>query len=168
DAEQPFCSCPDFQETGLPCKHVFAVGFVMSRETAAVGTVTETRTITLTQKKTYPQNWPLYDLAQIEEKRRFIVLLHDLCRGLRDAPPNKTGRKRTAMTDMAFSAIFKVFSTLSWRRFGTDLDEAHEKGYLTHRIHPVMAGRFLESPLLTPVLKQLIAVTALPLRAVET
>src|SRR5437588_12200384 len=67
DTEQPFCSCPDFQETGLPCKHVFAVGFTMSRDTAADGTVVETRTITLTQKKTYTQDWPLYNLGQHEE-----------------------------------------------------------------------------------------------------
>src|SRR5438046_190317 len=93
---------------------------------------------------------------------------HDLSRGLADPPQKKGGRHRTAMADMIFSSVYKVFSTLSLRRFGTDLEEAHQKGYLSHKLHPVMAGRFLESPMLTPVLKQLIAVSALPLRAVET
>src|SRR5215831_1321101 len=64
DADAPFCSCPDHEETGQPCKHIFAVRTVLTRECAADGTVTETRTLTFTEKKTYKQDWPLYNLAQ--------------------------------------------------------------------------------------------------------
>ena len=28
----PMCSCPDFEERGEPCKHVYAVRFVIERE----------------------------------------------------------------------------------------------------------------------------------------
>src|SRR5204863_10214021 len=103
DAQTPFCSCPDFAETGQPCKHVFAVRFTEQRDTAPDGTVTVVQTVTLTQKKTYKQPvWPLYDLAQCEEKKRFLVLLHDLCRGLQDPPQGGAGRRRTSMSDMIF------------------------------------------------------------------
>src|SRR5437870_1747795 len=71
DQNCPFCSCPDHEETGQPCKHIFAARIVMQREMSKDGTVIETRTLTLTEKKVYRrQNWPLYNLAQSEEKSR--------------------------------------------------------------------------------------------------
>jgi uncharacterized Zn finger protein len=51
DEDTPFCSCPEHEETGLPCKHVYAVRYAITREQAADGTVTETRSMTFTQKK---------------------------------------------------------------------------------------------------------------------
>jgi transposase len=169
DDEKPFCSCPDHEETGEKCKHLYAVEFTMKRDTAKDGTITETRTFTFTEKKVYrQQDWPLYNLAQAEEKRRFLVLLHDLCKGVEEPPPNWTGRRRTPMAEMIFVACFKVYTGLSGRRCGTDFDEAHEKGYISHKINPMMACMFLENELMTPALKQLIEVSAAPLRAVET
>src|SRR5207245_1600579 len=97
DSEQPFCSCPDFEETGLPCKHIFATRIVMKRDVAADGTITETRSVTFTQKRTYKQDWPVYDLAQREEKRRLVALLHDLCRGLKSPEQTGKGRRWTPM-----------------------------------------------------------------------
>jgi transposase/predicted nucleic acid-binding Zn finger protein len=168
DSESPFCSCPDFEETGCRCKHLIAVETVMNRETAKDGTVTETRSITFTEKRVYTQDWPNYNLAQIEEKRRFLALLFDLCKGVEDPPVNTTGRKRTPMADMIFAAALKVYTTFSSRRFGTDLEEATAKGYISHKLHPVMVNAFLEKELLTPVLRDLIRVSSTPLRAVET
>jgi transposase len=57
---------------------------------------------------------------------------------------------------------------LSGRRFGTDAEKAFEEGYLTRKLNAMMVWAFMESPLLTPVLQQLVTVTSLPLRAVET
>lgn len=168
DPESPFCSCPDHEDTGGKCKHLYAVEFTMKRDTAADGTVTEMRSYTFVEKKTYrPQQWPLYNLAQIEEKRRFMVLLHDLCSRLPD-PPQAIGRKRTPMADMAFAAVMKVYSGMSSRRFGTDLEDATAKGFVSRKLHPVMISAFLENELMTPVLKELVTRSAMPLRAIET
>src|SRR5260370_40518093 len=131
DADSPYCSCPDHEETGGKCKHIYAVECVVRRDLGSDGRVTETRTVTFTQKKMYTQDWPMYNLAQTEEKRRFLTLLHDLCRGLADPPQNTTGRRRTAMADMIFTACLKVYTGRSYRRFGTDMHEAHEQGYLS-------------------------------------
>jgi transposase len=123
----------------------------------------------VTEKKTYRKpEWPLYNLAQTEEKRRFLVLLHDLCRGLPDPVEKRAGKKRTAMADMVFSCVLKVYSCLSSRRFGTDLDEATLKGYVSRKMHPGMTWAFLENKLLTPVLKDLVVRSSLPLCAIET
>lgn len=168
DAETPFCSCPDHEETGQPCKHIFAVRFTVNREQKTDGTIVETKSVSFTEKKVYRQDWPMYNMAQMEEKRRFQVLLSDLCRGLSNPPQPKTGRRRTAMSDQVFTVCLKVYSGLSSRRYGTDLEEAHGKGYVSHPINPMMACTFLESDLLTPVLQDLIVRSSLPLKSIET
>jgi transposase len=167
DHEHPFCSCPDHEETGGKCKHLYAVEFTMSRETAN-GEIVETRTVTFTQKKVYKQDWPVYNLVQTEEKRRLLALLHDLTRGLVDPPQPTSGRRRTGMSDMIFAVAYKVYSGVSGRRFGTDLDDAFAKGLISHKMHPGMTWAFLESPLLTPVLNDLIARSAAPLKVIES
>src|SRR5205823_5805946 len=43
DVENQRCTCPDHQEAGFKCKHLFAVEFTMKREVATDGTVTETK-----------------------------------------------------------------------------------------------------------------------------
>ena len=80
------CTCPDHKEEGHKCKHLFAVEITLRREQNSDGTVTETKTITFTEKKTYKQDWPKYNEAQMCEKDRFQSLLFDLCRGLPPAP----------------------------------------------------------------------------------
>jgi predicted nucleic acid-binding Zn finger protein len=59
DNEAPHCTCPDHQDGGHKCKHLFAVEYVLQREKNADGstTVTETvRTVQQTVWKVYPQN----------------------------------------------------------------------------------------------------------------
>ena len=168
DDETPYCSCPDYEATGKPCKHIHAVTFTIQREHAADGTIIETKSITFTQKKTYSQNWPIYDLAQMTEKHRFLELLADLCKGIQEPLETKTGRKSARLADMVFAAVSKIYSTVSLRRFGCDLSEYHDKGYLSQAIHPVKVGCYMECEKLTPVLKALITASSLPLRAVET
>src|SRR5205809_387711 len=104
------CSCPDFEATNLRCKHQWAVTVTMTAETHEDGTVTRTARIT------YSQDWTAYNAAQIVEKDRFMDLLSDLCSTI-PQPPQKRGRPRLPLSDMAFSATFKVFSGYSSRRF---------------------------------------------------
>jgi transposase len=63
---------------------------------------------------------------------------------------------------------FKVFSTVSSRRFMCDLRDAHEKGYLSKPIHYNSINNYLETKEFTPILQDLIGRSSLPLRAVET
>src|SRR4051794_28334089 len=60
------CTCPDFEERQMTCKHIHAVLFTIKREKNADGstTVTETMTVSETVEKTvqkrttYKQDWP--------------------------------------------------------------------------------------------------------------
>ena len=165
----PRCTCPDHEEGGFKCKHIFAVEYVMSRERNEDGTttVTERLTIQKTVQRTYPQNWTAYNAAQTHEKERFLDLLRDLCGGVSELPQPKNGRPRLPIQDALFAACFKVYSTMSVRRFMTDLRDAQAKGYIAKVPHFNSVCNYLESPQLTPVLRELITETSLPLKAVE-
>lgn len=160
------CECEDFALTGKPCKHVHAAKIVRQRDGREA--VPPMDTDVIPKRPTYRQNWPLYDKAQMTEKRRFLTLLYDLCRGIEDPPQPKTGRRRTPMADMVFASALKVYTTFSSRRYNGDLEDATERGYMSTKIHPVSVCAFLESELLTPALQALIVRSSLPLKSVET
>jgi transposase len=171
--DEPRCNCKDFEERGQPCKHVFAVRYVIERERNPEGVETVTETVTLTrqtvaQKPTYKQNWPAYNKAQQVEKARFQVLLHELCKGVVEPPrPPKRGMQPLKACDALFSAVFKVYSTVSGRRFSCDLADAHAKGHLARLPHYNTVFTYLENPAYTPVLQAMIVESARPLKSVE-
>lgn len=166
------CTCPDHTEngggTGFKCKHTWAVEFVMKREVASDGTVTETKSFTFTEKKVYKRDWPAFNAAQSVEKDRFQELLSDLLRGVPEPVHNARGQKPHTLRDTLFAMVFKVYSTMSARRFSSDLREAHNRGHLSREIPGMKTTAFMEDETLTPILKQLIGQSALPLKSVET
>lgn len=168
DPQRSTCSCPDHQETGFKCKHQFAVEFTIRREIQTDGTVVEQRTFTFTEKKTYKQNWPCYDRAQIQEKHRIQVLLADLCRGVQEPPRKATGRRPVPISDRLFAILFKTYTTLSARRNGCDLADAHQAGHVSRAMHPCKVNAFMEGEDLTPLLHDLVARSCIPLQALET
>lgn len=172
DADKPSCSCQDFETTAKPCKHIYAVRFVMIREanpiTETIVAIEPEPLPAQPKRPTYKQDWPRYNFAQQTEKDRVQSLLFDLCRGIIEPPTAKTGRKRTPMADMVFASVLKVYTTFSSRRFACDLADAHDRGYLSQLMNSVSVCAFLESPLMTPILKNLIVQSSLPLKSVET
>src|ERR1700680_2612566 len=63
---------------------------------------------------------------------------------------------------------YKVYCGLSSRRFGTDLFEAHERGFISRPIAGPKVPVFFEDPYYTPILKELIAYSRRPCGAIET
>ena len=119
-----------------------------------------------TASVTYPQDWSNYNLAQQNEKERFLVLLRDLCATV-PQPPQTKGRPRLPLADMLFAATFKVYSGFSSRRFTSDVQAAMQSGLIDHAPHFNSTNRYLADPTLTPLLKSLIEASASPLQAVE-
>lgn len=164
------CTCPDHESRGVKCKHMFAVEVIISREENPDGTVTITEAVQTTQvrKTTYRQNWPAYNAAQQGEKRKFQELLRDLCQGIEDPAPKTTGRPTIPLKDSIFAACFKIYLTVSCRRFMTDLAEAKEKGYIGRLPCYNSIFRVLESPATTGVLVGLVLEASRPLKAIES
>ena len=163
--QTPHCTCPDFEARGVRCKHIFAVEIVIKREYVDDGEV-QTLTETLTVKKTYSQDWPAYNKAQTVEKDEFQKLLHDLC-GNVEEPVQTFGRPRLPLADIIFAAAFKTYSTVSGRRFVSDLRDAKAKGYLSKMPSYNSIFDYLKMESLTPHLKELIAQSSLPLKSIE-
>ncbi len=168
DPQDGTCTCPDHQETGFKCKHQYAVEFTVQWELFDDGTVTETRSVTFTEKKSYSQDWRAYTRAQMVEKYRVRELLADLCRDL--PAPERRGRGRPAhpLKDRIFSSCFRVYCGMSSRRWACDMKDAHEAGFLGKPIHPSKVCAFLCESDLTPILSELVARSALPLAAIES
>jgi transposase len=168
--ETKACTCLDCTDGGFLCKHYHAATIVHKRDVLPDGTMIETNSVTLTEKKvTYRQNWPAYNLAQATEKRRVRVLLQDLCRNLpeRERPQATPGPKPHLIRDCIFSMAYKVYCGLSCRRFSTDLQEAYDMGFISKPIPGAKVTKFFEDAYYTPILKSLIGYSARPLRAVE-
>jgi transposase len=163
---EPSCECEDFQLRKLPCKHIIAARLVCARDHGGKDPVVVVDAVP--KKPTYKQDWPRYNEAQVTEKRRFQALLADLCRGVPQLPQPETGRRRAPTADVVFALAFKVYTCLSGRRFMCDLEEAKEKGYVSEVVHYNSISRHFEMPELTPILRDLIVRSSLPLRAVET
>lgn len=166
DADAKQCTCPDFESRQATCKHLYAVEYTIRREYVDDGQ-TQTLTETVTVKKTYKQEWPAYNAAQVNEKDQFQTLLHALCQGIGE-PSQKMGRPRLPFEDMIFAACFKVYSTVSGRRFMSDLRDAKAKGHISKLPCYNSIFNYFENEALTPYLKMLIEESSLPLQAVET
>lgn len=166
DAEAKQCTCPDFEARQATCKHIFAVEYTIRREYTDDGQ-TQTVTETVTVKKTYKQEWPAYNAAQVNEKEQFQKLLQELCKGI-GGPSQKMGRPQLPFEDMIFAACFKVYSTVSGRRFMSDLRDAKAKGHISKLPCYNSIFNYFENEALTPYLEMLIEESSLPLTAIET
>ncbi len=159
----PVCSCPDHETRRVKCKHIHAVEFSIRRETLPDGTTSVTKTM----RVTYGQDWPAYNAAQSHEKTHMAELLRGLCDGI-EQPAQHRGRPRLPLSDVVFSAVMKVYTTVSGRRASSDLRECETKGYVSNAPHYNSVFNYLENPALTPILKMLVEESASPLKAVES
>ncbi|MCG3774213.1 MAG: hypothetical protein JW395_1031 [Nitrospira sp.] len=163
DPEQHTCTCPDFVQRGVTCKHQVAVTFTIERETRKDGTVKETRSV----RVTYSQEWSSYNAAQTHEGERFLQLLHSLCEGV-EQPPQGNGRPRLPLADVVFALALRSYLTVSGRRATSFVRDAERQGLIDRVPSFQSAFRYLESADLTALLKSLIEESAKPLKAVET
>jgi len=154
----------------LPCKHIIGLRLWLDRRDVTQPIPPPpAEPLPKVKRPTYRQDWPSYNAAQTNEKDHFQALLSELCRTIPE-PPAKRGKGRPplSLADAVFCAVFKVYSTFSARRFMCDLDEASRRGHVGRVPHFNSVLNALESEALTPILTNLIQVSGLPLRAVES
>jgi transposase/predicted nucleic acid-binding Zn finger protein len=168
------CSCPDYEYTGFKCKHQYAVEYTIRRDKVTTTattpdgvTTTTVRETVKVERKTYKQEWPAYNKAQTQEKRLFQYLLHQLCQGIGSPSQSGAGRRFLPLEDVIFAMAFKVYSTVSGRRFMTDLKDAHGKGYLSELPSYNSMFDYFNMEMLTPHLQMLIEGSSLPLSMIE-
>ncbi len=119
------------------------------------------------QRPTYPQAWAAYNAAQTHEKNHVAELLRSLCDAI-ETPQQHRGRPRIPLADAVFAATMKTYGTLSGRRTMTDMREYATSGLIDRAPHYNSTFRYLENPILTPILKAMIEESARPMRQIET
>jgi transposase len=153
------------------CKHCYAVKISLTRvECHADGSTTTTTATIEVKRKTYRQDWPNYNAAQANERGHFLQLLADLCNSIPAPEPkdnSKGGRPSIPIQDAIYSAVLKVYSLMSARRFSGELEEAQVSGFISKAPHYNSVINVFDKEETTPILRGMIAASALPLRAVE-
>ena len=176
------CTCPDHELRGpeITCKHRWAVEFARHRVAVPHGSTMnddindennndkkeDDKKVDI-PRPTYGQDWPRYNAAQRSEKGHVKVLLRALCDTVHTPPQVGRGRRRARLDDVIFGAAMKTFVGLSGRRAETDLKVCVKDGFLTKLPSYNTIFEYVEDPALTPVLKGLIRLSALPLAAIE-
>jgi len=161
--EEFVCDCPDSTSKGVTCKHAYASRYYLQIEQETPEGV-KTEKIRLT----YPQAWKAYNEAQTNEVRLFDELLRDLVEGIPEPEQKGPGRKRLPISEQAFCAIQKVYSQLSSRRASSLFRNAKERQHINHVPHFNSVINFLNREDITPILHELIRITATPLQSVES
>ena len=164
DPDDPFRTCPDFEERQEPCKHHYAGEFTVQRDSQPPEPEAKTRKA---PREPLGWTWTAYNSAQTNEQELFGILLHELC-AVVPQPPQGNGRPRLPLSDMLFVNAMKVYGTRSGRRAMTDLRNAHEAGLISCCPSFTTAFRYMEDPTLYRTIKSLIELSSLPLKALET
>ncbi len=156
------CNCPDYETRRCKCKHIWAIELIVTQQVDNEGNIT----ITQTKRITYAQDWKSYNLAQTKEKEYFMKLLADITNRIN----NQTytfGRPENNLGDTIYSMIFKVYSTFSSRRFTTDMKIAKSQGKIESITPRSSMSDYFNKEDITPILANMVTLTALPLKEVE-
>ncbi len=157
----PYCTCPDFEKNAQPCKHVYAVqALLMGTEPDSAPPEAVRGAVRITQP------WPAYNASQVHEGDLFATLLRTLCDTV-PQPPQRNGRPRLPLSDMLYGMGLKAYSTLSTRRAMSGIRDAVANGRMQAEPYFTTPIRYFERAEMTPVLRDLIVASALPLRGVE-
>lgn len=174
--EAPYCSCPDHEEHGGRCKHIYAVEHLIRNPMLLYAGVGKgegqeeaATTSTVYRDRTYGQDWAAYNTAQAYEQEHFTWLLRELCDTIPQPqrPPHTAGRPRLLLSDVVFAIGLKVYTTLSGRRAQSSFRDAVSRGLMHRAPSFTSTFRYLENEGLTPILRNLIELSATPLRSVE-
>jgi transposase len=82
--------------------------------------------------------------------------------------PKLIGRPRANVEDVLFCAAYKVYTAFSTRRFMTDAHDAHALSFMTKVPHFNTIISYMGNPAFYPILLELLARSAVPLRGYET
>ena len=159
--DKSVCTCPDFIERGIKCKHIFAVEITLTK------TVDNQGNTTITKRITYKQDWVNYTKAQNEEGRLFKELLKDLVENVQD-PVYTFGRPKISLKTALFCSIDKVYSMQSSRRAYSRYKDAEDKAQIEKAPNYNAINKILNNPSITPILNNLLHITAMPLKSVES
>lgn len=157
------CECQHHREVGRHCIHILATQYYLE-----VQRETENGTVTEKVPVSKDRAWSAYNKAQATEIEAFDELLDALTDRIPHEEPTGRGRPPIPDRDLAFAAIQKVYSQLSLRRAQTLFGRAANDGHMDKSIHYNRVSDFLNRDDATPILRDLLRLSALPVADLET
>ena len=112
-------------------------------------------------------SWHNYNESQTKEKALFVNILNDICSLLEEPEHYQVGRKPTRTRDVIFSIVLKQYLNISSRRVQSDLKLFKEAGFLESEIPFNTLLDNLERKDLKRIFRELIEISALPLKEIE-
>ena len=112
-------------------------------------------------------SWHNYNKSQTKEKALFVNILFDLCNLIEEREHKGVGRKPTRIQNVIFSIVLKQYLNISSRRIQSDLRLFKEAGFIDQEIPFNTLLDNLEKQDLKHILKELIEISALPLKQIE-
>jgi len=119
------------------------------------------------RRLTYRQDWSNYNSAETQEKVVSEALLIELL----DSYPKrsvKIGRPKSTLKDRIICMFHYSHSRQSARRCSSELTFAKQRGVISKKPHFNSVLNYYGDISLTPILENLISITSLPLRLVES
>ncbi|MDE1865749.1 MAG: transposase [Candidatus Micrarchaeota archaeon] len=118
-----------------------------------------------TRKPTYGQeNWTAYNKAKTQEMLLLLEILADLVSYVPKAPRGFKGKPMRDFGDLIFAGVVKEYMNHSSRRLISDLVLARERGHMGKVPHYNTIIKYMGDSRMTPILLDLIHLSALPLR----
>lgn len=150
------CNCPDHILHHNECKHILAVKYSIAEAE-----------VKLEHKKTN-RDWSAYNLGQMKEGEYFDKLLKELSETVEQPVQKGKGRPSHLLSDKIFCAVKKVNSMKSLRRNQATFNEAESDGMIEQSLHFNTISYFLRDEKITPILHQLVRLSASPLAEIES
>ncbi len=121
------------------------------------------------QKRTYSQDWPSYNQAQMREKVFIINILNELLDSISFPETKKpVGRNPITTKDKIFYLTLQAYNIKSSRRCVSDLELCRQLEFISKTPHFNTVLKCLRDPTLETYFKHLINVSGLPLQQVES
>jgi transposase len=113
-------------------------------------------------------SWHNYNESQTKEKAIFVNILNDLCNLIQEKSHDTVGRKPTKTRDIIFALTLKEYLNTSARRVQSELKLFKEAGFIDSEIPFNTLLDHLERIELKAILRELIEISSLPLKEIET
>lgn len=112
-------------------------------------------------------SWKNYNESQTKEKALFVNILNDICNLIEERPHETVGRKPAKTRDVIFALVLKQYLNTSSRRVQSDLKLFKETEFISSDIPFNTLLDHFERRELKAILRELIEISALPLKQIE-
>ncbi len=120
------------------------------------------------EKKTYKQDWPIYEKACSQEKLMFLKILKDAVDHLElDYHYKGNGRPCAYYGDILKSICIKAYHNYSWWRLESELKISRAMGIIEEVHKRSTLATYMQNPKITLLLHKLYKIIAEPLSQVE-